>query len=1267
MRFEHSLFLVLALFLLIPLVLSINFSSTPQIIGLNITTTDDLHCTFSVLEDGFANITWYNGSNHFNESDANNIIVSDETYTTTLGSGSVPSSVTLKNQNWKCSVTLFNSTDTLSPQNSSTLTILNSKPTITTIIEDNSIYIQEDVPYVISLTATDADGDTLYWRTSNYLEEDPSYPATGNNIDMTIIGRHEDLDGLSQNSETLSITVEDKLLIDGLILNVTINETNDAPYFTSPTTHPTHYLNCTENLPCEMYIYAEDEENDYLNFTTNNTILTINNFDAQTGYFTFTPTQQQSNKIYSILLGINDSKPENNFNSTILILNISTIDHAPNITSWSSSNAIQNQTTNFIFTINATDEDNQTMTFEIENTGLNCTLPDEMWNLTLLNNGTGGTNATAMINVSFTNNANYTSNDFVACRDVNFIVSSGDASLTDEQTITFNITNINDAPIIYNESYFSETVGVANNNNISNLSAWEGTIFSYKVNATDIDFLTYESNIETLTYTINNTFSNLFYMNSSTGILKSTELINNISYSQQNYSIKINVTDTNGAYYFVDTTIHIISNTIPEIIPTNNSNCIEDSVCEKNLSAIDPDLDYLGNDENLSMTLSCLYKNPLENSSWENCSLTTYFVDDNTTTTIYKFNFTPSNNQVGQYNITVTFNDSYDASDSETFMFNITNINDAPNLDDNSNPIIFETIDFNNVVADIQTTEYIYAYDEDLYYNYDNLTINFSFLLGNLSTNKFNFTQTNNTYGYFQILPEQEDIGNYSINITVQDMYNETSWQTLNFTVYNNSLPPEITQIKPYFNGSELVLLYTDITTETEEDINLSETNTTPFGVIAVDAINSSTPTNYTYYWYFDDILKQESNTNTYSHHFNYSSQGNKTIKVIVEDEFYSTSDFTWNINVSNINRNPIFNNSLNNLSINTTTDFPDFFNLENTISKPIIFYDIDDDLNLDGKILETNNLNFSVHPDSTCIGDAEFIFSDRQLTIQPLVITTCDVIFTATDPYGASVDSNQIRLNLTATDEDLDSPTESGTRTITERITVPIQEEVFEPEEFKLIYPGLVAIYANGTVQVPIYLRNTKNEDLRNIYLSANSSTDELSFTFSKNYIDSLSRNSDTNVTLTIENYRVDAPLEVNVTAEIQSLDYLDVSVIYINALEASNYMDKQSLQTRLGFARDLLSDNSECQELTEILNSAEKMNTANSLELINSVINACKYLMNEEKSASSSTPKSFLGKTGVFVENYVDFKVLLTLLGAFIFVAIGIGIFSKFSLKKI
>jgi hypothetical protein len=103
----------------------------------------------------------------------------------------------------------------------------------------------------------------------------------------------------------------------------------------------------------------------------------------------------------------------------------------------------------------------------------------------------------------------------------------------------------------------------------------------------------------------------------------------------------------------------------------------------------------------------------------------------------------------------------------------------------------------------------------------------------------------------------------------------------------------------------------------------------------------------------------------------------------------------------------------------------------------------------------------------------------------------------------------------------------------------------------------------------------------------------------------------------LTVSNYRLGENYELLVAANVTDPPFEDSALILLNSIEQSG--DGADYRVKVTFANDLLNENSECQELNEVLSQA-KMRIAEGdivqgTELVESVINGCKYLVSMQQ----------------------------------------------------
>lgn len=1240
-----------------PSVLALSFSAGPTLSSDNITTTNDFSCDFTPLGNGSltANITWYLNGSSWTSNDQSVSVISGIHFS----SNSVSHINTSKHEKWKCKVTLDNTTNTL-VSNSSEVEIKNTLPTIN---NPSQVTFNEDSYYEFVMTAIDPDGDNLTW-TSNDL----SKGNYGNvqlfdilpNGTVIINESTENLVGIHQ----VQLSAFDELTKGSTsIYNFTLVAVNDPPIFVKPSL----IYHCNESQVCSGSINATDQDNtsDQLTYQFNETFINA----SSDGTFRFIPTYNQA-AVENWIIKVNVTDGINT-TSDVLNLTILTSNHAPNV-SYVNVSGVQNESL-YTFYFNVTDSlDPQDVFFF--NIADDC--GKNVWTIENVTNGSNSTTAIGLINTSLY------SNDYVECRVVTISVLEYESSLmmlkkTYDYNLTLNISNINDAPMI------NELSNLNVRKNISNQLAALGLSFAYVVNATDVDTLTYQG--DSLSYWLTNvpTFTNgnpLFVINSLTGNITSVQSEMNSTYAGLwEFTVNVNDSLTPTLSDSRNITINISYNFPPVINFFNSSSCADNFSCLKNISADDAEFS-----KSILSLNSLNYTNPL------NISRTNYTSDEissllglnlsagkfSTNTTSYWINFTPDDKDVGSYALNLTFTDDVGNKNTTILYFNITNTPEEPHFDNDDDHSTLDPVSFGIVAETLPFLKYIYFYDPDLFYNLDNL--NFSFVFDGSNLSGFNISQVNNSCALINYTVDSVSSGSYTINMTLNDSYNLSTTQVINFDVHDTDEFPNITQVKPFFNETSNLTStsFFDIFKNTSTTVDFNEGNTVTFDIRVFDADNESMNVS----WYVDGSLVQDNIYNSsnlgnsaYEKTFSFFDNGTYNVTVHVQDIGFD--DFTWIVNVSNFNRPPVLAHDLDNMTGNSairgsaTVFYANFFKLYWNAKN--VFYDPDDDLNSDGEIGpgEINNLVFTVNRSGGCDELASFVFDKNSdnVTIKPVSTGTCSTTFIATDPYNRSVNSNEVTLEIIKIQSD-SGGSSSGATTITktETITIPYDNPIDIPESFKLLYPGTTTIYENRTVSIPIVLKNDWTDDLSSITLSVNDSKNNLTYHFSNNFIANLPKGTSLNESLTLIGYRIDGPFEFNVTAKIGSIHHTDSATIYVNALERGKE-DIESLKSKISYARDLLSDNPECAELTEILDRAEKDINTVPMETINGVINGCKYLMGEAKTPNNPLPKSFTGRLSLYGKTVINYNLLFIILGGLIAFAIIISVIAKFTFKRI
>ena len=154
----------------------------------------------------------------------------------------------------------------------------------------------------------------------------------------------------------------------------------------------------------------------------------------------------------------------------------------------------------------------------------------------------------------------------------------------------------------------------------------------------------------------------------------------------------------------------------------------------------------------------------------------------------------------------------------------------------------------------------------------------------------------------------------------------------------------------------------------------------------------------------------------------------------------------------------------------------------------------------------------------------------------------------------------------------------------------------------------------------------------------------------FSQPEIALLEPGAETNSTLYITNFRTDGTHEIRVFADVRDPAVNDTAVILINSLEQRS--SGEATDTRITFARDLVSSNPECLELNELLSQAQRAvrtnQNAEADELITAAIEGCRYLISESNKQREAPDRISLDWLAQFrYANHVLVGLLLALLG--------------------
>jgi hypothetical protein len=1184
------LWLLLAL-LAIPAVLGVSITSI-SITPSNATTTATLSCLVNATGTGTltANITWYrSGMAHISDNEGISLTTGIEGSTSTTGN--IEAVDTTKGDNWQCQATVGNTTATV-VANSSTVTITNSPPTL--LFPTTNQTAPEDVSYNQVATATDADGDAIVV----YISSDLNASLYGGIELFDILTNGTIAFVPAQNligNHSMAILAYDGTQFGGQNILYTVTPVDDAPEFVTVIADQSG--NAT--FPFVYTITAQDEENDSMNFSmvSNSSALRIQQISPTQVNVSFAGVAPDytDKGYYEVNLTVyQNSTPAKNTTVTFHIT-VSAPDRAPYLFPIANQTGIQGAP--FSLIVNATDNDTTNTLFF--GTTSNCSITNP-WIIST--DDSSPTTGVGNITLTLTNShvvCNYVT-IYVEDREMGIFVG-GNVS----QTVFMNITNINDIPTIANIS--NNISNTRNQTDLRSLNASTFEPFLYAVSANDVDTLTPTG--DTITFTDNTT---LFAIDNVTGVISFTPTISDVG----NYLVRITVTDLAGETANATLNITVINNGAPSITPVSAIVCQEDAACEYNFTGSDPDNDNLTFIENSTML----------NLTWFSTNIT-------------KHNRTYTNTEVGNYSVNLSVSDYYSHTNSTTFTLQINNTPDAPFFDNNRDNTSDTLAMPAPVVITYPVVWLINITDPDTRNVAENATFTSTITAG-VNTSLFTIQKLSNTQARIAFTAGEADIGQYTVNITVNDSTGLEASELVNFTVRNISASPVITAAQPFWNGSSQsnTTLYT--TSAIETSVDFAENTTAYFNVSFTDV--DSVTDNITVYYYRNGVQIAALNASVASNYtmpFDFFSAGTFDINATVRDELYSTDSFVWHVTVANLNRPPILQTNFSNRTINSTTLLAG--EMDN-------FYDPDDDTDNSGTIdaNETNSLTFAMTPSSFVTAS----FSGSDLTLTPLASGAAIVVFTATDAAALQASSLNVTYTIffTETDSSSSSSSSSGggggsSTVIPQRITDP------EPYAIDIITPKPLTVFENETVVAPLGLKNTGDLRLRDITLTAASDAN-VTLSFLDSTIDELVVGEEYNTSLVITNYISKGSFEVRVTATVADPSFNDSAVFYINSLEKLSSGDE--VNTKITYARDLLAGNPACGELVQLIDQAEvayrNNDVATAIELLDAVTEGCTYL-------KAQTPREIENPT--LMQTLAGYQYVNVVLGGLLVVLLLVG----------
>jgi hypothetical protein len=285
-----------------------------------------------------------------------------------------------------------------------------------------------------------------------------------------------------------------------------------------------------------------------------------------------------------------------------------------------------------------------------------------------------------------------------------------------------------------------------------------------------------------------------------------------------------------------------------------------------------------------------------------------------------------------------------------------------------ANPIFLNlnNNDLFNVTQDQNFSLFLIGNDSD-----GNYPLNFSTDAYSRGFSVFNMTNYNATWALINFTPDNWDYGYYGFFIIVADSLNNPNVVWVYFNVSNINDPPNITSYSP-----------TNLIPTTNENslITLSIAASDPDVDIGLDTLST--------YWFINGTRQAaKDNSLSYAYTPSYCDARTYNYSVRLFDTFNLNASMSWILTVNNVNRIPVFNRTIENITSMEN------INLVNNISLLDHFYDLDflycngsnnntlyfNYTSSDGNIsltIDDNSKNVSIYPQTYWAGNATIVFN---------------------------------------------------------------------------------------------------------------------------------------------------------------------------------------------------------------------------------------------------------------------------------------------------
>lgn len=296
-------------------------------------------------------------------------------------------------------VQVSDGTDTDSETITVTVSAVNDAPVLSAVGDQT---VAEESTNSITLSGTDVDGDTLTYQLDSATAS-LGASLTGNSLSISPVANFT-------GAGSVTVSVSDGSLTDNETFSVTVSNINDAPVIAAISDQT-----MTEDASLDVTLSATDVDGDTLTFSVTSAASEVN-ATISGNTLSFTPDANYSGSS-SVTVQVSDGVLTD---SDTFSLTVSGTNDAPVLASIGSQSLNEDDTLSF--SLSATDSDGDTLTYAITSASSE------------LNASISGSTVTITPDTNYFGSASMT-------------LSVSDGSLTDSETISVSVTNVNDAPV----------------------------------------------------------------------------------------------------------------------------------------------------------------------------------------------------------------------------------------------------------------------------------------------------------------------------------------------------------------------------------------------------------------------------------------------------------------------------------------------------------------------------------------------------------------------------------------------------------------------------------------------------------------------------------------------------------------------------------------------------------------------------------------------------------------------------------------------------